>query len=550
MKLPEHYLMTVVLHTAVLSAAVLVATLCFRSPQRVATTSLCGILAIAILPWFSAMRLAGRNSDPIEEGGSATLVSLPQWTVMTIPAGEAEAGPDAIPASFVALEGFTLALGIWLLGALISSALLFAAAGKIRRWRRGLAMPDDEAWQAILGASPENPDRRRFRIAPVDCSPCVAGFLRPLVVIPGFLLDPSMRRELGWALRHEMSHCRGHDSRWIIVLEWTRAIQWWNPFLHLLVSRWSMAREHVCDLAASEGDRPAYGEFLIEMAAKPTSRNPFAVTMVRSHRLKTLKARIVTVLKAAPGGPVRLERKVLFPVCLAMLGASLMISCVRIGEDHRDTTAASTPEKATRTSTSSDTLPAGKAAQIKINVKVLAPSDGPAAADGSIFTDAEMQQLMRTYAQKRGTMLMTMPSVTAKTGETAFLEIVREHPDDPPWSIDLKRPQARPNRFVGWSLRITPALDGGKVKVSADINYGFIPRAHYSMNTPSDGMFDNESKINWKKLQRKVARGIGRLSPGETVAINLGEVESRCFPTIFITAVPIDAVGREIKDLR
>ena len=57
-------------------------------------------------------------------------------------------------------------------------------------------------------------------------------------------------------------------------------------------------------------------------------------------------------------------------------------------------------------------------------------------------------------------------------------------------------------------------------------------------------MFDEDDKIAWDKLVRKNATGRGRLDVGETLAIDLGEVEPGSFGTVFITITPIDATGR------
>ncbi|RYD68322.1 MAG: M56 family metallopeptidase, partial [Verrucomicrobiaceae bacterium] len=343
MSMPEHYLITVALHAAVLSAVVFLVIVLLRKPQRIAVTALCGTLAVAILPWISAMGYR-QHADP-DESVSAPLSAvtrLPQWKVIHIPIEEETLTASPAPAkppgaiAMPKLHQGALAARIWALGSTVVLISLIMAAAKVLRWRRTLADPDDIAWQALREAEPHLPARRHFRISAGDGSPCVAGFFMPVVVIPRFLLDPAKRRELGWALRHELRHLQGSDSRWTIVLEALRVSQWWNPFVHVLISRWKMAREHICDLAASEDDRATYGEFLIAMAAKTAPRHRLAVTMVRRQRLHSLKARIVTVLSAAPGTVTKLEKSVLFSACAAFTGAALMISCVRIGATRHD----------------------------------------------------------------------------------------------------------------------------------------------------------------------------------------------------------------------
>ncbi len=50
---------------------------------------------------------------------------------------------------------------------------------------------------------------------------------------------------------------------------------------------------------------------------------------------------------------------------------------------------------------------------------------GIAALTG-LFSDGQVQMIMRGLAQKKGTDLMTAPSVTAKSGQKATIEIIRE----------------------------------------------------------------------------------------------------------------------------
>lgn len=559
MSLPDHYLLTVALHAAVLSAAACLAICCLRKPQRIAVAALCGILSVALLPWISAMRpRMAEAADHLPHSQLPAAVNLPEWTVVRIPAtveAPAHLQPTAMsPPAFP--DAATLAIAIWLIGGAVTLAALIVAAAKVRRWQNSLSAPDATAWRAILDGAPDAPAPRHFRISPAQESPCVVGFFNPVIVVPSFLLDPSKARELRWALRHELRHWQGSDSRWTMVIELVRVSQWWNPFAHLLISRWKMAREHVCDLAASDDDRTTYGEFLVKMAARPIRSNPLAVTMVRRQRLKTLKARIMAVLNAPPGCATSFEKRVFISACLAMLGASLMISCVRVGGGNSDPTGIAAPGASEEKSADRMVSPAtkgaskfgaGMAAQVKIETKILFPHDAPAAGEGGVLSAAEMKQAMWKMAQKKGTVLMTLPSVTTRTNEAAMIEIVREHPDDPPWKTDYKNPQLRKNRFAGWSFLIAPSYEGKKIGFRADIGYGFVPGGNFSTRSQALSLFDEDDKIAWHKLVRKNATGRGKMAPGETLSISLGEVEPGLFAMVFITVTPIDATGREMK---
>ena len=571
MSLPEHYLITVALHATVLSAAVFLAIVFLRKPQRIAVTALCGTLAVAILPWISAMR-SQRALAPDETGSSpvSAMTSLPQWTVIHIPIEEGTRPAPPVPVTSTTPTRFALpktspVATIWVLGGLVSLASLAIASMNVLRWRQRLTEMDDAAWQAILHPSLELPPRRCFRISPAACSPCVVGFIKPIVVIPSFLLDDAKRRELHWALRHELRHWHGSDSRWTMLLECIRLTQWWNPFLHLLIARWKVAREFICDLAASDEDRTGYGEFLIQMASTPSSRNPLAVTMIRRQRLKTLKTRIVAVLKAAPGSAAPFEKSILLSACLSMLAAALMISCVQVGDRKTTLTAPSVKVHVAESAEppahpaeiieskdepkANDTGVPGVAATIKLQTKIIFTSERMAENE-SIRSDAEMQLLMRNLAQKKGSILITAPSAAVKSNETAMIEIIREHPADPPRKADLRDRSPRATRYAGWSMRTTQVYDGEKIDFTANIGYGFVPGAHYSPHSNALSMLDEDNNIDWSKLVQKNMTAHARLGVDETLAIDLGEVEPGAFGTVFMTINPIDRRGLVIASFK
>ena len=217
MNLPDHYLMTVALHAVVLSIVVFLAVLCLRKPQRVALTALCGTLAIAILPWFSAMRPARAEVKPhsVEKPDVATVAHLPEWTIVRVPVTPppVKAAMPVVASSSTRLDAVTLVSAAWVSGGVFALGVLVVAGIRVMRWQRTLAMPDDVAWQGFVDVASEMPGRDGFRISMWGGSPCVVGFFKPLVVIPAFLLDPTRARELRWALRHELRHWRGSDSR-------------------------------------------------------------------------------------------------------------------------------------------------------------------------------------------------------------------------------------------------------------------------------------------------------------------------------------------------
>jgi len=136
------------------------------------------------------------------------------------------------------------------------------------------------------------------------------------------------------------------------------------------------------------------------------------------------------------------------------------------------------------------------------------PAPGIAALTG-LFSDGQVQLIMRGLAQKKGTDLMTAPSVTARSGEKALIEIIREfiypteyEPPELPNSIGggttgglglggssgifpvtPATPTSFETRNTGVTLEIEPTIDGNNfvidlrfapdiVEFEGFVNYG------------------------------------------------------------------------------
>jgi hypothetical protein len=150
-----------------------------------------------------------------------------------------------------------------------------------------------------------------------------------VIAVPRQIIGKWSSRQWTWLLRHEGEHVRSRDTLIVWLLGWTKALVWWNPFVHALVEQWSQAREEICDMAAVRGgdDSAAYSGFLLDIAAGSRASSPLLLYMAASRPARRLRARMVAMLDQRP---VRRRASRLFQIgALAIMAfIAAIVSCV------------------------------------------------------------------------------------------------------------------------------------------------------------------------------------------------------------------------------
>jgi len=170
-----------------------------------------------------------------------------------------------------------LALGVaivWSAGVTVMLLRLAHEARVLARVRRAPA-------PAAVGAAL----RRMARVGLVDAlpqireaavaSPQVAGWRRPLLLVPRGLSATLADAELDAVLLHELAHVRRGDLRWNLLQRVVLALLWFHPAAWSLQASVARERERCCDaLAVRHGAQPtALARALVKLAeagARPT----------------------------------------------------------------------------------------------------------------------------------------------------------------------------------------------------------------------------------------------------------------------------------------
>jgi GWxTD domain-containing protein len=119
--------------------------------------------------------------------------------------------------------------------------------------------------------------RRPVRVLQADWArvPCVAGWLHPVVLLPGATILGLPVEQLEAILAHELAHVRRRDWLIIVLQRLAETLLFFHPAVWWISHRITAEREHCCDdLAASVcGDRITYARALLSLEE---TRSPLA----------------------------------------------------------------------------------------------------------------------------------------------------------------------------------------------------------------------------------------------------------------------------------
>jgi beta-lactamase regulating signal transducer with metallopeptidase domain len=138
-------------------------------------------------------------------------------------------------------------------------------------------------------------------------APMVAGFWRPLVLLPQQVLEKATEKEIQQILRHELAHIRRRDDWANLIQQVIKAIFFFHPAVLWLSRRLTIEREIACDdhvLALGRSPR-SYALFLTEFAGRSKCRELLAAPAAWTNKSQ-LKERIDMILDTKRNASPRL----------------------------------------------------------------------------------------------------------------------------------------------------------------------------------------------------------------------------------------------------
>jgi beta-lactamase regulating signal transducer with metallopeptidase domain len=166
---------------------------------------------------------------------------------------------------------------IWAAGAAVSILKLIAGEMFVRRTLRGCRKLDENESRRLLSSVANVANRGQLPIILVsdeNYGPCCWQLHRPTILLPSFLFD-GRPNDLQHVLKHELKHLDTNDPLNLFLQRLAQTVCWFHPAMWTAACHASLAREYMCDDAASEdGSRTvAYLRTLLRIAERQCDKN-------------------------------------------------------------------------------------------------------------------------------------------------------------------------------------------------------------------------------------------------------------------------------------
>ncbi|MGV3532273.1 MAG: M56 family metallopeptidase [Chthoniobacteraceae bacterium] len=412
----------------------------------------------------------------------------------------------------------SLVLPVWALGAALVGVLALVQGIRAKLLvRRAPEITHEPLVISVLAHLPKMPQRVLIRETGELRSPAVCGVWKPTILLPLGWWKQLTPAEFECVLLHELGHIRRGDLLWRWAFLIARAVHWFNPLVWLAERSARVDQELACDewVLSQSGapDVESYGEVLLKASALlKTARfsSPVHATMAESklgliRRIQHLgRARrhgwaaaaaalslsaLATVFIAppashaqeavAPAGaqvaptpvvpsPRKVQGSAATPPpaegTLPPAGPLIEIEAKFVEISEAEIAAVTSEAAAPETPATTSPPPThGRISQAAIDALLFGSGSSRTAESlTGVFTDPQFQVIQRALNQKKGLDILSAPRVTAKAGQRAVIEIIREfrYPtefaqQDTPGYV---WPKAFETRNTGVTLEVLPTV--------------------------------------------------------------------------------------------
>ena len=284
-----------------------------------------------VTPWN--INQAGNLDNLIERQMEADKKRLAAHPLPVMPGSAKQESPDprvarlenASPQPSLSIPFARILTVIWIFGIAFFAAVTVFDYMRIKKLlSQGQTAPDSvqkhfhELAQAMgIKLIPE------LRLTLALESPALIGIIRPVILIPHWIVRQSDPSRLDWLLRHELMHWKHKDSIALLVRRMSEMLFFFHPAVWWAGTRWEEAMELACDraLLTSEPEAQHYARQLYHLleAQQHRIRRPLGagIFATRTQIGKRIAALLANPLKH----PARLSAISIICLALITLGA-------------------------------------------------------------------------------------------------------------------------------------------------------------------------------------------------------------------------------------
>lgn len=262
----------------------------------------------------TAPRIQSAQSAVVRSPAPITLRITPTEPTESLPPSPSPRGETHADAGWINARAASavqamrpIAMAAWCLGAATFGLILLLGSSSLRRMRR--ESKQSEALDGRVRTFARLLRLRRvpeIRVHPRISEPCLAGIVRPVVLLPSAWLELATVAEVDAVLAHELSHAQRLDHLTYPAIRLVEACLFFHPCVHWLTRSARREAEHAADVLAARitGDPTALARAL-ESVARLQSRRPTVhrVGLAIGGERSSLLPRIQELLGMTPRRP-------------------------------------------------------------------------------------------------------------------------------------------------------------------------------------------------------------------------------------------------------
>jgi hypothetical protein len=128
--------------------------------------------------------------------------------------------------------------------------------------------------------------------------PTAIGFFKPVIVVPGWVMQELSADEFNQILLHELAHLRRWDDWTNLAQKVVKALFFFHPAVWWIEKKVSLEREMACDDAviAETASPRAYAECLTHLAEKTLVQRSMALAQAALGRIRQTSLRVAQIL--------------------------------------------------------------------------------------------------------------------------------------------------------------------------------------------------------------------------------------------------------------